>query len=610
MRITTLKQNLLLLAGLFLCSMTSWAQEWDEIVNDRDTYFYGIGISYNRAAANAAALSELTGKISVAVEATFAIIEDEKNQNGDVDATTYVTSKVSTYSTTTLNDVDGLEKFEGNEWYVLKFIKRDELNKIFEGRRQRVEELVYSGEKAESEYKVGDALKYYYWAFTLLKTIPYSDHVTYTDKRNEDHVLASYLPVCIENIFNDIRAEVTNIDDGIVEVFFTFKGHPAVNLEYCYWNGRNYSNICHVKDGRGEVDLGGFQPKDLKLMVEYAYRSDAESYDRDVAMVQDVVRSHTLTKSQLVVPMVKAKEQPSPTAVQPTPTPAVGKKTALVELTDDAAYREKAEGFISAIRSRNYHSIDDYFTPNGLEMYGQLLKYGTPRIYGQPDYKVLQSGDEVVVRSIPMSFTFKRGARKCIVEDVVLCFIPDGRIDFIAFALDEPAVNDILTKGLWSDTVRQTILRFLEDYKTAYCLERIDYLDTIFSDDALIIVGHVLTALQRTDDRDRVSYMNNSVVRKTRYTKPEYMEHLKACFNRNECINIHFAENDINKAGKGNDTFGIQIRQDYYSTTYGDSGWLFLVVDFNNPAKPIITTRVWQEQPDPEFGLVGLKDYQ
>lgn len=590
--------------------MTSWAQEWDEIVNDRDTYFYGIGISYNRAAANAAALSELTGKVSVAVEATFAIIEDEKNQNGDVDASTYVTSKVSTYSTTTLNDVDGLEKFEGNEWYVLKFIKRDELNKIFEGRRQRVEELVYSGEKAESEYKVGDALKYYYWAFTLLKTIPYSDHVTYTDKRNEDHVLASYLPVCIENIFNDIRAEVTNIDDGIVEVFFTFKGHPAVNLEYCYWNGRNYSNICHVKDGRGEVDLGVFQPKDLKLMVEYAYRSDAESYDRDVAMVQDVVRSHTLTKSQLIVPMVKAKEQPSPTAVQPTPTPAVGKKTALVELTDDAAYREKAEGFISAIRSRNYHAIDDYFTPNGLEMYGQLLKYGTPRIYGQPDYKVLQSGDEVVVRSIPMSFTFKRGARKCIVEDVVLCFIPDGRIDFIAFALDEPAVNDILTKGLWSDTVRQTILRFLEDYKTAYCLERIDYLDTIFSDDALIIVGHVLTALQRTDDRDRVSYMNNSVVRKTRYTKPEYMEHLKACFNRNECINIHFAENDINKAGKGNDTFGIQIRQDYYSTTYGDSGWLFLVVDFNNPAKPIITTRVWQEQPDPEFGLVGLKDYQ
>lgn len=610
MRITTLKQNLLLLAGLFLCSMTSWAQDWDEIVNDRNTYYYGIGISQNREAANSAALSELTGKISVAVESTFTTIEDEKNQNGDVDAATYVTSKVKTYSAATINNAEELDKFEGDEWNVLRYIRRDELNKIFEGRRKRVEELVRSAEKAEGEYKVGDALKYYYWAFTLLKTIQYSDHMTFTDYLGKEHTLASYLPVCMDNIFNDIHAEVSNVDNGFVEVYFTFRGRPAVNMDYIYWNGRNYSNICHVKDGRGVMDLGDFETKDLKLMVEYEYASEARQYDQEVAMVQDVVLRHTLRKSQLVVPMAKTKVQTSPIAVQPLSTASKGPKTALVEMTDDAAYREKADGFISAIRSGNYHAIDDYFTPNGLAMYGQLLNYGTPRIYGQPDYEVLQSGNEVMVRSIPMSFSFKRGARRCIVEDVVLCFNPEGKIDFLAFTLDETAVNDILTKGRWSDTVRQTILRFLEDYKTAYCLERLEYLNQIFSDEALIIVGHVLNTWERTDEKDRVSYKNNKVIKKTEYTKPEYMKHLEACFNRNECINIHFAENDINKAGKGNDTFGIQIKQDYYSTTYGDSGWLFLLVDFNNPAEPIIMARVWQEQPDPDFGLAGLKDFQ
>ena len=246
-------------------------------------------------------------------------------------------------------------------------------------------------------------------------------------------------------------------------------------------------------------------------------------------------------------------------------------------------------------------------------MYNQLLGYGTPRIYGKPDYKVFKSGSEVVVRSIPMSFSFKRGARKTIVEDLVLCFNADGQIDYLAFALDEAAANDILNKGVWSDTVRQTILRFLEDYKTAYCLERIDYLNQLFSDNALIIVGHVLNTLERTSEGDRISFRNKELVSKTQYSKGKYMEHLKACFGRNECINIHFADNDVTKAGKGNETFGIQIKQAYYSTTYGDSGWLFLLVDFNNPASPSILARVWQEKPDPDFGstgLAGLKDFQ
>ncbi len=132
----------------------------------------------------------------------------------------------------------------------------------------------------------------------------------------------------------------------------------------------------------------------------------------------------------------------------------------------------------------------------------------------------------------------------------------------------------------------------------------------MFSEDALIIVGHVLKKLERTNEKDKISYANNKLVKRTQYTKTQYIDHLRACFGRNECINIHFAENDVTKAGKGDDTFGIQIKQDYYSTTYGDSGYLFLVVDLNNPAEPTILVRVWQEEPDPEFGLAGLHNLQ
>ena len=56
---------------------------------------------------------------------------------------------------------------------------------------------------------------------------------------------------------------------------------------------------------------------------------------------------------------------------------------------------------------------------------------------------------------------------------------------------------------------------------------------------------------------------------------------------------------------KGGELYCIQIKQDYYSSNYGDSGYLFLMVDLNRPDAPIIKVRTWQTQPDPDFGLIG-----
>ncbi len=611
MKVFTKRIALLLTMSLLLGIANLKAQSWDEVVNNRETWLFGEGSGFTMEDAQKAALRDLTSKISTFVASSFEQINDEKFENGNLDAKTYVNMKLDTYSTATLTNTEHFEKEEGEGWAALRFIRRDEVNRIFEGRKAKVEELLHSGEKAESQYKAGDALKYYYWAFTLLKTMQYPNEVKYKDAEGTEHQLATYLPIKIDEIFDDLRVSVTDRDGDIAELYFTFRGRPVVNLDYSYYNGRNYSNIYNVKDGRGDVELlPNFTPEYLQIRVEYAYRQDAKTYCPEVKDVQEVVKSHTLQKATTTVPMGEVRKEQVVKVVEPIQAATSPGKSALAELTDDAEYRKKADQFIGAIRSKDYHNIDGLFTKNGLEMYNQLLKYGTARIYGQPNYKVYRKGDEVVVRSIPMSFAFNQGARKSIVEDLVLSFDASGKIHWLSFALDKAAADDILTKGAWSDTVRQTILSFMEDYKTAYCLERIDYLDQIFSEDALIIVGHVLKKLERTNENDRISYANNKLVKRTQYTKSQYIDHLRACFGRNECINIHFAENDVTKAGKGDDTFGIQIKQDYYSTTYGDSGYLFLVVDLNNPAEPTILVRVWQEEPDPEFGLAGLHNLQ
>ena len=87
------------------------------------------------------------------------------------------------------------------------------------------------------------------------------------------------------------------------------------------------------------------------------------------------------------------------------------------------------------------------------------------------------------------------------------------------------------------------------------------------------------------------------------------MRNLEHCFASNEFINIRFANNDVVKAGNGGETYGIQIRQDYYSSTYGDTGYLFLMVDVNNPDTPVIKVRTWQPEKDPDFGIYGLPNF-
>ena len=167
--------------------------------------------------------------------------------------------------------------------------------------------------------------------------------------------------------------------------------------------------------------------------------------------------------------------------------------------------------------------------------------------------------------------------------------------------MDQQAADEILYEhSSWSEYARKILIEFLENYKTAYALKRIDYLRQVFRDDALIIVGKVSERPSQNAD-DEQKYIDNKFVQLYRKSKQEYMEQLERCFNSNEFINIRFSENDILKAGKGNETYGIQIKQDYYSSNYGDTGYLFLMVDLNDPKQPVISVRVWMPERDPDF---------
>ena len=277
--------------------------------------------------------------------------------------------------------------------------------------------------------------------------------------------------------------------------------------------------------------------------------------------------------------------------------------------SESAPYAKSIGKVITAIKSGNYASAEECFTEDGRDMYRRLISYGNARIMGETACAYYRVGEtDVTCRSVPMSFSFQNNGRK-FVEDVTFTFDKEGKIDYLAFALDEKSTTDILQHSMWSEYARKVLAEFLENYKTAYALKRLDYIRSIFDDNAVIITGKVVTRQTNAMGEMGGEYLNNKYVQYTRQGKEQYLRNLERCFESNEYINIRFANNDIVKAGVGGEVYGIQIKQDYYSTNYGDTGYLFLMVDLNDPKQPVIKVRSWQPERDPNFGLIDLSHF-
>lgn len=586
----------------------AFSQSWDEVKRNTQTYLFGEGWGATVEEADQQALAALISKISVVVSSDFSITEDERTANGVLDASSYTNSKLQTYSTATLTNTERkVIDNNADQAHIGRYIKRSELSRIFEGRIRTIKEYIRLGKIAEEAYKIDDALRNYYWAYSLLKSVQQPSNVTYSDEATGERIYPlTWLPQQITNILKDLDVKVIGNDGTNVDLMFYYKKQPVSTLDFTYFDGRNWSNICSAKDGRGTMEFEkGMVPDNVQINYEYAYRGQAH-INQEMQSVLNVVKGQAIRSARVNLQIGKStKENGKILSISKS-----SKNESILCVADNAIYRNILNKVLNSIKTHNYTDIQYLFTVDGWDMFSRLIRYGNARVLNAQNCAFSQMRDNVIARSIQMAFSFKHGLRKDFVEDIVFTFNKDEKIDCIAFGLDRKAKQDIMKRGAWTPLARQTIMQFLENYKTAYALKRIDYLRTIFDDDAVIIVGHVaerMVANSRGKDMP-TSIHTQKYIKRTQYSKEQYMKNLEACFKSNEFVNIRFANNDVRKAKNGEE-YGIQIKQDYYSTNYGDQGYLYLQVDLDDPQKPIIKVRTWQPEPDPEIGLFGLGNW-
>lgn len=568
------------------------------------TYLWGEGFGSTDAAAKQAALADLTAKISVSVSSEFNIDEQEINTSDGADSKSIIENVVRTYSSGTLTNTETVILKHEPEAQAFAYIKKSEIEKIFKGREDRIFSYMRSAENAEKDGRIDDALRNYYWGFTLLKSLQHPNECRYKSKQEgTEEVLVNWIPEKMNAILGNLRTDIAGVEGEIIQLLINYKGQPVTSVDFRFMDGQNFSNICSAKDGIAEIELRpGASPDRLQVKYEFEYLGQSRQ-DKELEQVMKLFHGTPFAKATTTVNLGKKKEMKVAQQQFQAAAAAVGTATHAVKVAQPDEFNTAVLAIIDAVKKKQYNSVKHFFTDEGFGMFDALVHYGDARILGTPTLNFYELQGRTICRSVPMSFSFKNNKRK-FTEDVTFTFNAEKKIESVAFGLSKNARDAVFEKQApWSDDVRMSIVTFLENYKTAFALKRLDYIRSIFDDNAIIIVGHVTKAAPKSGENAR--YSNNEIVKFNRLDKNTYLDNLARSFKSNEFINIRFSDSEISRMGVGGDTYGIQIHQDYYSSNYGDTGYLFVLVDLNDVFQPCIKVRTWQPERDPNLNANG-----
>ncbi len=581
-------------------------------------YLHGEGRGLTNREADDNALDDLLRQISVVVSSSFQnqITETTRSESGGQLVRDYeqkVESIIKTYSTSSLSNVDRLTLTDEPEAHVLRYMLRSRIDSIFTERQTKVFDFYKAAERFEAKGDLSKALRYYNWSHALLRSLPDADRIR-GERIDGSAFLITAIPDRIRSILQNLSVAVVEVEDDVnhrkMTLGFTYNGKPVRAIDYSYFDGRSQSRLIAATDGRGAVDFFGELAHTrvfADLQIEYAY-GDNFYGDKEV---EEAYKMFGSLPYPLARKRIELAQDPLPfdqlMGIDDAPAQHVLFSLERVESEEFKTVVDLAVGLLKQDQEVDASTV---FTGSGEEVFNKLLRYGKARLIDDSAMEVLQTREGYIVRGIYMDFDFPKSHKK-FTEEVVFHLTNEKRISTVAFGLGTTASKDIYQHPLWTAEEKYMLVDFLEQYKTAYALKRLDYIESIFDDNALIIVGKVLKEVKSIDGRPVVSSFakGNPKVQYNTYSKREYIDRLEHVFASKEFINIEFEESTLRKSNANPNLFGVQIAQNYRSSNYSDFGYLFLLIDFADKHQPTIHVRTWQPEKDKDGRVFGIEDF-
>lgn len=219
---------------------------------------------------------------------------------------------------------------------------------------------------------------------------------------------------------------------------------------------------------------------------------------------------------------------------------------------------------------------------------------------------------------IPVDSSYQDDA----VQEFVVDFDAQGRITDVNIAMGKLQYQQLMSEGerLGDLDRREQVINFCEQFANAYHKMDLQFMEDIFSDDALIITGTVRRRTQATIGMRRnpetgVQMPNQQNVTYTVHTKAEYLSNLRRIFNnqrnrRGGYVDVKFDDYEVMRHPAKPNYYGVTLRQRWSTPGYSDEGIVFLVWDFTDEENPKIQVRTWQAMDTDEREIFTLNHFR
>jgi hypothetical protein len=259
------------------------------------------------------------------------------------------------------------------------------------------------------------------------------------------------------------------------------------------------------------------------------------------------------------------------------------------------------------------HSLKIFFSDESFRLLNQYVEQNHPytaRKQYSPQVIEREHGQYFDIRSIAMTVNLGE-TEASPTQNLIFTFSKQGSIVSFRSMIPNCDYEHMISEGLTSldSLTRGRVLDFMEQFRMAYNAKDTTFLEKVYSDEALIIVGTVLKPKGQPDDFSRMTILKQDKVKLVQQSKREYLNGLKKNAFKNSFLNVRFEDVKVLRHEKIPELYGISCKQYWNSSKYSDQGFLFLMMDYRSPDTPVIHVRSWQPQPFEDGSVVGLYDF-
>jgi hypothetical protein len=193
-------------------------------------------------------------------------------------------------------------------------------------------------------------------------------------------------------------------------------------------------------------------------------------------------------------------------------------------------------------------------------------------------------------------------------QELVMEFEPGGAMYSARLAMAKEKYSEILeyAEDVQDAYRRKKLVSLLEQFRTAYNTKDIAFIQNIFDENALIIIGRRVSSAPGNPGAG-VAENRKEDFELTRKSKSEYVNHLRdKVFKNSKFINLDFENIFIYQHPKFKEVYGVNLFQKWRSDKYSDDGYLFLMIDYENELEPKIYVRAWQPEPFRDGSVIDM----